>query len=259
MTEARTSSQPILRGRWEMTEGSGVGVADSSGNGHSLTATTEPRWVAGPDGTTGALKLGDPSVSLATERGVVVTDESFSVAAWLRLDSDLAGPELRLPQDWFAWTAIAQNGPYHSPLYLGVRFIEYGGEGTGDYHLHWNFTVSPVDGSDDGPVDWVHAYSSQEITPSEADQWVLLVGVYDLEAGVARLYVPTHDDQGEQALPQDWPRWRGDEGFQLGHAWFRDEYVDQWPGSVGPVWAYSGVLTEADAKNLRDRGVLAGE
>lgn len=241
------------------SERSGSNVADSSGNGHTLSASGVPGWIVGPKEEVGAMKFDGSSLSLATDRPVIQSDESFSVAAWVRLDTDTVGPDLALPEDWFAWTAIAQSGSYHSPFYLGVRFIEYGGEGTGDFHLHWNFTAAPIDGSDDGPVDWVHAYSSQELTPAELDQWVLLVGVYDLEAGAARIYVPTRGDEGETALPVKWPKWRADQGFQLGHAWFRDEFVDQWPGSIGPVWAYSGVLTRQDAESLRARGTLAGE
>ncbi|UWZ39326.1 LamG domain-containing protein [Dactylosporangium roseum] len=218
----------------------------------------EPRWTDGPAGTAGAVAFSD-SLSLASESGAVVTDQSFSVAAWLRLDSAVAGADLRFAPDWYAWTAVAQSGSYHSPFYLGVRFIEYGGEGTGDFHMHWTFAVAPIDGSDDSTVEWVDAYSTTEIAPEEADRWVFVAGVYDLEAGVARIYVPTHGERGEAKLPVDWPKWNGDLSIQLGHAWFRDEYVDQWPGSIGPVWAYSGVLTEADAVSLSERGRLADE
>jgi hypothetical protein len=87
---------------------------------------------------------------------------------------------------------------------------------------------------------------------------VLLVGVYDLEADVARISVPICGDQAETQLPTDWPKWHGDENLQLGHAWFRDAFVDWWPGSIRPVWAYAGVLDEAEAASLRDRGMLAG-
>lgn len=247
------SVQPELLGKWAMSEGSGRSVSDSSGQEHTLTTRQELTWVAGPKGTDGAIKV-DQGVSLGTERGVIDSDQSFSVAAWLRLDSDLAGTTLVMPENWFAWTAVAQSGPYHSPFYLGARQIEYGGEGTGDFHLHWNFTVAPLDGTDDGPVDWVHAYSSKELTSAEADQWVLLVGVYDLDAGEARIYVPTREDRGQQKLPEDWPKWQGKENLQLGHAWFRDEFVDQWPGSIGPVWMFRGALTEDDARSLRERG-----
>lgn len=207
----------------------------------------------------GAVKFDGTSSSMMTQGAVVVSDESFSIAAWLRLDSDLAGADLQLKHDWYALTAVAQSGAYHSPFYLGARLIEYGGEGTGDFHLHWNFTVSPIDGSETGPVDWVHAYSSRELTSAELDDWVLVVGVYDLHDQVARLYVPTHEDSGETALPEGWPKWRAEAGLQIGHAWYRDEFVDQWPGSVGPVWAYTGVLTADDAQSLHDRGVLEGE
>lgn len=237
-----------LAAHWPMTEGRGSTLADAVG-GNDLVASGDPEWVTGPSGEGSGVRLG--GTTFATTRGVLQTDQSFSVAAWVRLDSALAGSELTMPEGWFAWTAVAQSGPYHSPFYLGARLIEYGGEGTGDFHLHWNFTAAPEDGSDDGPVDWVHAHSSKELFGDEADEWVLLVGVYDLEAQAARLYVPTRGDSGEQPLPAGWPLWHGSENVQLGHAWFRDEFVDAWPGSVGPVRFYSGVLTEQDAQELQ--------
>lgn len=39
-----------LVGRWQMTEGTGTTVADSSGNGRNASLTNAPPWVAGPAG-----------------------------------------------------------------------------------------------------------------------------------------------------------------------------------------------------------------
>lgn len=237
-----------LEASWPMTETDGPTAADLV-SGNDLVCADEPSRVEGPFGASSALRCAGRS-TWATSRGVLQTDQSFSVAAWVRLDSGLTGADLTMDTDWFAWTAVAQSGSYHSPFYLGARQIEYGGEGTGDYHLHWNFTVAPVDGSDDGPVDWIHAHSSQELRGDQADQWVLLVGVYDLETEVARIFVPTQDDHCEQPLPSGWPLWQGGENVQIGQAWFRDEFVDKWPGDVGPVRFYSGVLDEEGARQI---------
>jgi len=243
-----------LLAHWPMVRGEGGNFEDVVGGNNMIAESASVVAVAGPSGADGAIRLNGGNV--ASKCGVVKSDESFSVAAWVRLDSDVAGADLVMPPNWFAWTAVAQSGPYHSSFYIGARQIEYGGEGTGDFHLHWNFTVAPADGSDDGPIDWVHAHSSKELFGSEADEWVLLVGVYDLEAGVARIYVPTRTDSGEQILPEGWTKWHGAENVQVGHAWFRDEFVDNWPGSVGPVWLFSGVLSEGDAQSLCEKGVL---
>lgn len=239
-----------LQASWPMTDTDGPTTSDLVA-GNDLKCASDPERVDGPFGTSRALRCAG-STTWATSRGVLQTDQSFSVAAWVRLDSKLTGPDLAMDKGWFAWTAVAQSGPYHSPFYLGARQIEYGGEGTGDFHLHWNFTVAPVDGTDDGPVDWIHAHSSEELDGTQADQWVLLVGVYDLENGVAKIFVPTQNDSGEEPLPDDWPLWHGSENVQIGQAWFRDEFVDQWPGDVGPVRFYAGVLDEQAA-----RGILA--
>ncbi|MEV6827071.1 LamG-like jellyroll fold domain-containing protein [Amycolatopsis sp. NPDC051102] len=248
-----TKSVPRLVGAWPFSEGSGRVIADESGNGNNLVADSDPVWVAGPTAGSQGVKGDGAGFDMVTAKPAVVTDESFSIAAWVRLDSDLCPPDGILPPGWFALTAIAQSGSYHSPFYLGVRNIEYGGEGTGDFHLHWNFTVAPIDGSDDGPVDWVHAYSSIELTRSELDDWVLIVGVYDLEAGVARIHVPNRNDKGETPLPDNWPKWNGDHGLHVGQAWFRDEFVDQWPGSIGGVWAYQGAISQDEVDHLAHR------
>lgn len=252
---SQTNHSPKLLARWTMSEGKGSAIGDSSGSGLDLVASTTPDWTSGPSDAFGAIRFRDPMLHLASGSGPIRTNESFSVAAWVRLDSETTGPTPSMPKDSYAWTAVAQSGEYHSPFYLGVRYIEYGGEGTGDFHLHFNFTVAPIDGSDDGPVDWVHAYSELEISSADVDRWVLLVAVYDLEEGAARLYVPTRGDSGEQSLPLNWPKWHGAENFQLGHAWFRDEFVDRWPGSIGPVWVYDGVLAEGDALSFDDAAV----
>jgi hypothetical protein len=239
-----------LVGHWSFDEKSGRVAEDATERAGSLVAATDPVWVDGPVPGAGAVKGDGVEFHMATQGPPLRTDESFSIAAWLRLDSDLVGSRLTLKPDWYALTALAQSGVYHSAFYLGIRNIEYGGEGTGDYHLHWNFTVAPVDGSDDGPVDWVHAHSTTELTDADVDDWVLVVGVYDLEARVARIHLPGRGGDGEEALPHDWPKWSAEERLDVGQAWFRDEFVDQWPGSVGPISAHQGALTDEDVRRL---------
>jgi hypothetical protein len=111
---------------------------------------------------------------------VLSTDLSFSIAAWVRLDSSLLGKEFRLPDGWFATTAISQPGPRpgaltHSPFYLGARAID---EDTPDV-VKWCLEATPVDGDPPGPpwpFVWENAFSTQVIDSSAMDQWVFLVG-----------------------------------------------------------------------------------
>jgi hypothetical protein len=217
-----------------------------------------PTWTSGGK-FGGGYALDGTNQWLSTARPVVRSDQSLSVAAWVRLDSAVMGKALALPPDWYAVTAVSQDGPSHSPFYLGIRLIDNPVHSKTNYTMRWNFTAAPVDGSETGPVEWCHAFSQRLVDIAEMDQWVLLVGVYDLDAGYVRLYVPGNDDSAETRLPSAWPWWRADGGLQLGQARFRDEVSDQWPGSIGSVRVYSGVLTAEDAASLYAEDRLAGE
>jgi hypothetical protein len=260
LTESR---QPPVRllGWWRFDEAAGESVADLSGHGHPLTLTGGPVWVAGGK-FGGGYALDGTTQWLSTDGPVVDSDKSLSIAAWVRLDSAVLGGELALQPDWYAVTAVSQDGPAaspsNSPFYLGARLIDNPLKSGTNYTMRWNFTASPAEGTEH-EFDWSHAYSQQVIDVSELDQWVLLVGVYDLATGLLRLYVPGNNDEGATRLPENWPAWRADRGLQLGQARFRGDIADQWPGSIGQIRMYSGVLTKEDAARLYAEDKLAGE
>ncbi|MFI2710816.1 LamG-like jellyroll fold domain-containing protein [Micromonospora sp. NPDC018662] len=258
MTESSPTTPVRLLAWWRFDDPARAEVDDASGNGHTMVPHGGPTWTAGGK-FGGGYALDGATQWFSTTDPVVRSDRSLSVAAWVRLDSARTGPTPALPDDWYAVTAVSQNGPSHTPFYLGVRLIDDPVHSKTNYSIRWNFTAAPVDGSETGPVEWCHAFSRQVIQPSELDRWVLLVGVYDLDAGFVRLYVPGNDDAGETRLPDGWPSWRAEGGVQLGQARFRDDVSDQWPGSIGAVRIYSGVLTAADAASLYAEDKLAGE
>jgi hypothetical protein len=177
------------------------------------------------------------------------------------LDSARLGGQLALPPDWYAVTAVSQDGPSeepsNSPFYLGVRLIDNPLKSGANYTMHWNFTASPALGTE-YDFDWTHAFSQQVVRPEELDEWVLLVGVYDLTAGFLRLYVPGNADEAHVELPDNWPKWHAAGPTRLGHGRFRGDVADQWPGSIGQVRVYSGVLSKEDAASLYAKDELAG-
>jgi Concanavalin A-like lectin/glucanases superfamily len=245
-----------LVGWWRFDEASGTRADDRSGHGHKLTATGDPAWTAGGRFGGGVAVDGDGQW-LSADGPVVKSDEGFSIAAWVRLDSAVMGSEVALKPDWYAVTAVSQDGPSHSSFYLGARLIEQKHQDApSTYILRWNFTASPENPA--GTFDWQHAHARRPIEAAELDQWVLLVGVYDPATGTARVYVPGNDDSGEKTLPDGWPKWNAPGGFQVGRGKFREEPVDQWPGSIGQVRAYRGLLTAADAASLYTQDKLAG-
>jgi Concanavalin A-like lectin/glucanases superfamily len=197
-----------------------------------------------------------PRADAAATSPVLRTDLSFSIAAWVRLDSSLLGKEFRLPDGWFATTAISQPGPRpgaltHSPFYLGARAID---EDTPDV-VKWCLEATPVDGDPPGPpwpFVWENAFSTQVIDSSAMDQWVFLVGVMDADNREIHLYLPGSNEHGTATLVDHWPFWSADAPLHIGNAYWRNEPVDHWLGSIGPVRVYEGVLTEDDARRLHE-------
>ncbi|MFD6624408.1 LamG-like jellyroll fold domain-containing protein [Streptomyces diastaticus] len=237
---------------WKFDEGADSTVADSSGNGHTLHLVGEPRWTRGEPG--GAISLNGKDQFLRTAGPVLRTDESLSVAAWLRLDSAVIGEEFALPPGWFAFTAVSQSGPApdsltHSPFYLGIRAQD---EETPDTVM-WCLETAPVDGNPPGPpwpFVWENAFSKEVIDSSALDKWVFLVGVVDKENLTTHVYLPGTGDHGSATLVDHWPFWQADAPLELGRAYWMDNPVDQWHGSIGPVRIYQGVLTQEDALRL---------
>lgn len=245
------AKQPAkLLGWWRFAEGTGTTVADSSGNGHGLTAHGSISWTGGLR-FGGGVQLDGATQWLSTAQSVLRTDESFSVAAWLRVDSAaLVDGKIPMPGEGRATTAVSQDGECYSQFFLGVRLISSPGpDGSETWLPRWCFTVAPPPPLG-GPFEWKHAYAATPIDESMHDRWVFLVGVYDVPAGVARIYVPSTGDQGSVKLPDGWPRWRADGPLQIGQGRYRDEVADQWSGSIGAVRVYSGVLTEQEAAKL---------
>ena len=236
---------PRTEGWWKFGDDLTAGVEDLSGNGHTLTTTGEPTRVEGPFG--GGVALDGATQWLGTAKPVLRTDASFSVAAWVRLDGDTVQP----PPGEFAWTALSQSGASHTPFYLGLRVIQQPQpDGTTVGVPSWCFTAAPVDGSMTGAVEWQHAHSTQPADESQLGQWVLLVGVLDAARHTATLYVPSTGDRNTVQLTAQWPYWNADGGLQVGFGRYLDDVSDQWPGSVGPVRVFSGVLSESDAAAL---------
>ncbi len=225
-------------GRWRFDEGVGDRAADSSGNGHILTGVGDFGWTSGPFG--GAVVLDGATQWLSTAGPVLRTDQSFSVAAWVRLESSTMGQQVRLAPGVHALTAVSQSGPTHSPFYLGVRLIR-------ETHVRWCFTVSPEDGVS---VEWQHAASSTPIDESMFDRWTLIVGVLDVSSRTTHLYVRDNGDDATVHLPDVWTPWQADDGLQVGQGRFSAVPADMWPGSIGQMRVFSGALTAEDVENL---------
>ena len=222
-----------LKAWWGVTNVVNNNVVDLSGNDNYLT------------------KIDTRHLELSTEKAVLNTTDSFSIAAWIKLGSQQLNGKLALEEGEYALTAVSQDSATHSAFYLGVRTIEeIKSDGSSTTSLRWNFTASPVDGSETGPIEWLHAHASTPLDDLALNKWVFLVGVCDLEARVIHLYVPESNEAGIAHMPDAWTFWKADGGFQIGRGLWLGRKVDFWPGEVGTVRAFSGVLSADDAKRL---------
>ncbi len=192
----------------------------------------------------GAVQLDGSTGYLETDGPVLATTASFTVAAWVRLDRERLRDGLSMLPDEWAWTAASQDSPTHSPFYLGVRKFPGPNDPPGPREPFWNLTLSPVDGSVTGTLEWRHAHVGP-IGPEMIDRWLLLVGVCDVPQRQARLYVPGLGESLSQA-PEEWPFWQADGPLQVGRARWLGNPVDFWPGSIGPVGCFSGAATASD-------------
>jgi hypothetical protein len=244
------AQSPNTEGWWRFDkEGNGV-FSDSSGKGNSLTALGDPGW-SSEDDFPGAFSFDGKTQCLGTASPILSTDESFSVAAWVRLDSSTLSGVPILKKDEHARTAVSQDSSTHSAFYLGVRRIqETRSDGVTVSSIKWSFTISPIDGRETGLLDWRRANSSTPLDASVLDKWFMLVGVCDVNNRSAHIYIPNINESGIVYVQDDWEFWKANGSLQIGRSRWLGKDLDYWPGSIGPVKVFSGVLTAEDAKQL---------
>ncbi|MGC4808197.1 LamG domain-containing protein [Micromonospora sp. DT233] len=219
-TDLAPEVKPVLAGAWEMEdwdEEAPRQVLDESTYRNPLTLTDAPntQWCDGYN-FTGGLCFDGVSGSAATVGPVLRSDQSYTISAWIRPDSNDG-----------TRTAIAQEGSVVSGLFVGCRT-----NGT----PQWAFMqASGVD------------YSTKQVwaTPCTVGAWTHVVSVFDATAGQQRLYV-NGDLVASGALATGW---HAGNAFTVGRAKWNSPR-DFWHGAVDRVRAWQGVLSadEIDAQ-----------
>lgn len=220
---ARGNPTPAARvmAGYAFEDGAGPIATDSSGNWNDLYLSDESMWSADGRLGTGAVSLDGASGHLWTDWPVVLTEESFSVSAWVRPDSDADAVFLQ------------QSGPTASSFKL-----VYDKE-----TARLGFNTTSVD--ELGTVTWINADVS--FTPA-IGTWYHLVGVYDYVTGQRRLYIngvlaATKTGAPIQASVSG--------GLAVGSYWGGGGYLD---GTLDSVWLYQGALLDWDVAELKRRG-----
>lgn len=213
-------------GHWKLDEGAGATEAADSAGGHPATPGSGVTFgVAGPGGSgDGAVSLDGTADGgyLATDGPVVDTTQSFSVAAWVRLEETNDKHH----------NAVSQEGEYQSGFQLGYD------KKTG----HWAMK-RPTNDVDGGAGPWYKVTSGSS---APLDTWAHLVGVYDGTASELKLYV-----NGQLADTQEGVRGFDAKGpFEVGRSIFNGNDKNPFPGDIGDVRAFDRVVVAEEANAL---------
>jgi GH35 family endo-1,4-beta-xylanase len=213
------ASPAVLKARWSFDEGKGYAVADSSGNGNAGTLQAGASWATGKVGPHALALNGAGSSYVIVPKAVVDTGQSFSVAAWVKLNA---------LNNW--QTAVSIDGVNNSGFYLQWN------KGLGTFA----FSVVPSDAKNP------QGQSVPANIKSETGIWYHLVGVYD--GDLLKLYV-----NGElQNEDQFATAWTAKGPTIIGRAKVNGSPVDLFNGQIDDVRIYSGVLTDAEIKELAE-------
>jgi hypothetical protein len=207
-------------GIWEMGEAAGATtLADTNqrttphpATPANATAGRPGLTLSGPAAAGGKAVTFNGSTSTATTTAPVVnTGRSFSVSAWVRLNSNVAPYQ----------TAVGQAGINTSSFFLQYNQND------------WAFSVHEADVTS-GTV------TTKAATRAWAEnKWTHLVGVYDGQGRQMRLYV-----NGELAATTTrLTPWNGTRFLTIGHARFGSTVTDAWNGDIAHVKVWDRVLS----------------
>jgi hypothetical protein len=199
--------------RW-LLDGNGDDAVD---NAHPLTAS--PNGVTWTDGLFSEAALLDRAQqgTLSTSDFGVRTDQSFSVAAWVRLD-----------QKGDRFTAVSQDGERRSGFAL--RYSPSSDR--------WVFSLPGAD------ADGAAESSVASTSPVETDVWTRLTGVYDAAAQELRLYV----DGARQGVSRHETPWNASGPFVVGRGKLEGNADGYWGGGVDDVVVHDRALTESEIR-----------
>ncbi|MGB3438714.1 MAG: LamG domain-containing protein [Actinophytocola sp.] len=206
--------------RWELNGG----LTDASGNGWTLTHRNASGATAATY-TTGRLGQGvvlnGVDQYLTAAQPLADTSGSYSVSAWVKPDR----------ADTRSYTVATQNG---ATVPFQLRYA-------GDLN-RWALTVT-----EPGGLNPRHAVSTLPPLPGH---WTHLLGVVDVAAGKARLYVNGHLE-GEASYTTAWVS----TGYlTFGRAIKNGVGAEFFPGALDEVRLYGRALTAGDANGLWNLG-----
>lgn len=238
----------LVKGRWKFEQASGTPLTtpDASASGNDMTLNGGAR--VGSGWVDGGLLLDGVNDYAATSTMPVDTSTSFTVTAWAQAAA--------VPKDGV--TLLSAPGAAQSAF--AVRYVPSTAPDTDAGR--WRISMADTD-SKDAVVTQVD--NGQFSSPAD---WTHLALVYDGFARQLKLYVNGEleeaactdadgDGDADDAACGDRISWsenalsfRGTQPLQLGRAKTGTSWGEYWSGAVSDVWAFQGVLTDAQVSQL---------
>lgn len=211
-----SSAGPV--GWWKMDEaGPSWEAWDSSPSQHLLSGD------GGPIGRSGGAAVFNRTAVYATNQPVLVTTQSYSVSAWVRL-ADLAADQ----------TIVGQGG-----LKSGAFFLKYS-----KTLNKWEFVSAAADASG---TSYYSANSSRSVA---TNTWVHLVGVFDSGTKAMTLYVNgTEAGTATNATP-----WNTAMPLTVGGIYIGPDTVNMVNGAIDNVQVFQEALSAQDVSTLYGGG-----
>jgi hypothetical protein len=189
------------------------GNGDDAAGSHDAALVGNPAWIAGHTGS--ALQLNGAQQWADTGASLLDTTGSYSVAAWVKLDS--LGTFV---------TAVSQDANPESGFFLQYSAAEN------------RFSFSSSGGR-----------ALADAAP-EPGRWYHLVGVHDAATGLFKLYV---DGRANGSFAQSCPE-AAPGHTVIGRARFGGNEVDFWRGAIDQVHVFDRALDDAEVSRLYASG-----
>ncbi|MCI0686929.1 MAG: LamG domain-containing protein [Sporichthyaceae bacterium] len=203
---------------WKFDEGTGTTAADSTGHGHTATLDAIG-WGDGRHNLTDPTDLGLNAPGAFPSRGettgpVLDTSKSFTVTAWVRLNS-FGGNRMVMTQD----------GSQVGAFFIGLE---------GNFTNTWAMWMQQADSVNSPPdIAWSNV-------PAQLDTWTHLAGVYDHQARTISIYV----DGVLAGTASHTSTWNATGKLAIGRGLF-GVWGDYWPGALDDIRVFPGPLDES--------------
>ncbi|MCP3820578.1 DNRLRE domain-containing protein [Streptomyces sp. A3M-1-3] len=196
--------------RWKLNETSGTNAADSSGGNRTAKATGTLAWSSEQSGSA---VFNGSNTALSTTGSTVDTSSSFTVSAWVKLNSTAA-----------SYTAVSQDGNHHSAFYLG--YVQSQNK--------WTVGFPTTDDPASAGTQVVYS-NAAPVT----GQWTQLTSVYDAQTNQISLYV----NGALQGTDDRSSNWSANGNLQIGRGKYAGGYAGYWPGGIDDVQVYGEALS----------------